>query len=113
MAQNFMQRHFNGVEIKEIICEHRASLSQFEVSLKGGITLQFDRNGICTEVRCKKSAVPDAVMPDEIVRQIKAQFPGQFVMKYEHDSRIYDIELNDGTELTFNRAMRLIDVDRP
>lgn len=113
MAQNFLSRNFEGIAVKEVVCEHRASLSQYEVALKGGIDLQFDRNGICTEVRCKKSAVPDAVMPDEIVRQIKQQFPDKFVMKYEHDSRIYDIDLNDGTELTFNRALRLIDVDRP
>lgn len=113
MAQNFLQRHFDGVEVKEVVCEQRASLSQYEVALKGGVDLQFDRNGVCTEVRCKKSAVPDAVMPDEIVRQIHEQFPEHFVMKYEHDSRIYDIELDDNTEVTFNRALRLIDVDRP
>lgn len=113
MAQNFLQRHFEGVTVKEVVCERRASLSQYEVALKGGIDLQFDRNGTCTEIRCKKGAVPDAVMPDEIVRQIGEQFPGHFVIKFEHDSRIYDIELDDNTELTFNRAMRLIDVDRP
>lgn len=113
VARNFLQHHFEGVKVKEVVCERRASLMQYEVDLKGGIYVQFDRNGICTEVECKKSAVPDKVMPDEIVRQIREQFPGQFVLKYEHDSRMYEIELNDKTELVFNRAMRLVAVDRP
>ena len=111
-ACDFLQKHFSGITIKEIVCERRASLAQYEVELKGGIDVQFDRNGICTEINCKKSAVPDAAMPTEIVQQINERFPGHFVMKYEHDSRIYDIELDDGTELTFNRSLRLIDVDR-
>lgn len=111
-AQQFIKQHFDSVQVKKVIREQRASLMQYEVDLKGGIDLQFDRNGVCTEVSSKKDPIPTAVMPEAIQQQLEARFPGMGVIKYEHDSRLYDINLADGTEVTFNRAMRLIDVDK-
>lgn len=111
-AQSFIQQHFSEFEIKEAVCEKRTNIVQYEVDLKGGVDLQFDRNGICTEVNCKKSAVPEAIIPNEIIQIIHQRFPGRFIIKYEHDNRLFDIDLNDGTELAFNRSFRLIDIDQ-
>ena len=112
-AQQFINQHYEGVKVKEIIREQHASLMQYEVDLKGGIDLQFDRHGYCTEVNCKNGdTVPDDVIPESILSQIRQRFPARSIVKFEHDSRLYDIDLDDGTELSFNNAMRLIDIDR-
>ena len=112
-AQEFIQKNYKDVKIKEITIEKRASLMQYNVDLKGGIDLQFDRNGICTEVECKKpgSTVPDEVVPSPILQQVRTLYPDKGIVKYEHNQRLYEIDLSDGTEMTFNRAMRLIDID--
>ena len=112
-AQEFIKKHYNDVKIKEITIEKRASLMQYNVDLKGGIDIQFDRNGVCTEIECKKpgSTVPNEVIPPNILQQIRSLFPDKGIVKYEHNQRLFEIDLADGTELTFNRAMRLIDID--
>lgn len=112
-AQEFIKKHYSDVKIKDITIEKRASLMQYNVDLKGGIDLQFDRNGVCTEIECKKpgSVVPDEVIPANILQQVRQLYPDKDIVKYEHNRRLFEIDLADGTELTFNRAMRLIDID--
>lgn len=112
-AQQFISTYYGDAAIKSIIREQRASLLQYEVDMKGGIDLQFDRQGNCTEVNHKNGgAVPDEVIPKDILRQVRQRFPARSIIKYEHDSRLYDIDLDDGTELSFNQAQRLIDIDK-
>ena len=112
-AQEFIKKHYSDVKIKDITIEKRASLMQYNVDLKGGIDLQFDRNGVCTEIECKKpgSVVPDEVIPAPILQHVRQLYPDKDIVKYEHNRRLFEIDLADGTELTFNRAMRLIDID--
>ena len=112
-AQEFIKRHYSDVKIKEITIEKRASLMQYNVDFKGGIDVQFDRNGVCTEIQCKKpgAVVPDEVIPAPVLQQIRKLYPDKGIVKFEHNQRLYEIDLADGTELTFNRAMRLIDID--
>lgn len=112
-AQKFINTYYGDAAIKDIIREQRASLLQYEVDMKGGIGLQFDRHGNCTEVNHKNGGiVPDEVIPEDILRQVRQRFPSRSIIKYEHDSRLYDIDLDDGTELSFNQAQRLIDIDK-
>ena len=112
-AQEFLQKHYPDVKIKDITIEKRASLMQYNVDLKGGIDIQFDRNGVCTEIECKKpgSVVPDEIIPPGVLSQIRSLYPDKGIVKYEHNQRLFEIDLADGTELTFNRSMRLIDID--
>jgi len=112
-AQEFIKKYYDGVKIKEITVEKRASLMQYNVDFKGGIDVQFDRNGVCTEIECKKpgAVVPEEVIPTNVLQQVRSLYPDKAIVKYEHNQRLYEVDLIDGTELTFNRAMRLIDID--
>lgn len=111
-AKLFLETHYSGVRIKEVILQHRASLIEYEVDLKGGTELHFDRNGFCTEVYCTKGSVPEAIIPEVILQQVKQRNPDPVIIKYEHEDRLYEVRLIDGTEFTFNRSMRLINIDK-
>lgn len=111
-AKAFLETYYSGVRIKEVILQHRASLTEYEVDLKGGTDLHFDRNGNCTEVNCTKGSVPEAIIPEAILLQVKQRYPNPVIIKYEHEDRLYEVRLEDNTELTFNRAMRLINIDK-
>lgn len=110
-AKIFVLTYFKDIPFKEVYIERRASLTQYEVKLKGGIDLQFDRTGLCTEVTCEKGAVPDDVMPKKIVATTKKYFPQNYISKYENNGRMYEIELDNGTVLTFSKTLRLVDID--
>ena len=111
-ARNIITKAFPDVKIKKVNIERRASLIQYEVKLGGGVKLQFRKDGSLTECECTKHPVPDMLVPAKISTFIKKEFPDNDIMRIEHDSKLYEINLDDGTELSFNSSYRLIDIDR-
>jgi hypothetical protein len=112
-AQKVVQKAFPDTKIKKVEMERRASLIQYEVKLAGGIKLQFNKDGKFTECECTKSAVPDMLVPEKIRAYLDSEFKGRKVMRIEHDSKLFDILLDNGYELTFNSSYRLVDIDIP
>lgn len=110
-AKIFVLTYFKDIPFKEVIIERRASLAQYEVVLENGLKLQFDRVGLCTEIDAKRGFVPDEVMPKKIVSTVTKYFPDNRIKKFENNGRMYEIKLEDGTTLTFNTTLRLVDVD--
>ena len=110
-AKIFVFTYFKDIPFERVYIERRASLTQYEVWLKGGIELQFDRVGMCTEIDSRYSAIPDEVLPKKIVQTVKKHFPHNFISKYENNGRMYDIKLDNGVSLTFSRSLRLVDIE--
>ena len=111
-AQNIISKAFPDTKIKKANIERRASLIQYEVKLEGGVKLQFRKDGGLTECECTKEPVPDILIPSKIGTFIKKEYPESNIMRIEHDSKLYEIDLDDGIELSFNSSYRLIDIDR-
>ena len=111
-AQQIIAKAFPEGKIKKANIEKRASLVQYEVKVSGGVKLQFRKDGSLTECECSKGAVPDVLIPSKIRSFMAVEFPKNIIVRIEHDSKIYEIDLDDGTELSFNSAYRLIDIDR-
>lgn len=111
-AQKIVLKAFPDTKIKKVNMERRASLMQYEVKLSGGIKMQFSKDGSFTECECSKSAVPDILIPEKIRTFIEKEFPESIVMRIEHDSKLFEVLLNNGVELSFNSSYRLVDIDR-
>ena len=111
-AQSIISKAFPDTKIKKANIERRASLIQYEVKLEGGVKLQFRKDGSLTECECTKEPVPDILIPSKIRTFIKKEYPESNIMRIEHDSKLYEIDLDDGIELSFNSSYRLIDIDR-
>lgn len=110
-SQRIIASAFPGDSIKSAKVERRASLVQYEVKLKGGIKLQFSKDGKFTECVCKDTAVPSVLIPERIRKTVKAEFPDNEIREIEHDGKLYELLLDNGTSLSFNSAMRLVDID--
>ena len=111
-AQKVVQKAFPDVKVKKVEMERRASLIQYEVKMTGGAKLQFSKDGTLTECECTKEAVPSILIPSKIMDFLAQEFPGREVRRYEHDSKLYELLLDNGDELSFNSSYRLIDIDR-
>ena len=111
-AQKIVLKAFPDTKIKKVNMERRASLMQYEVKLSGGIKMQFSKDGSFTECECSKSAAPDILIPEKIRTFIEKEFPESIVMRIEHDSKLFEVLLNNGVELSFNSSYRLVDIDR-
>ena len=111
-AQKIVLKAFPDNKIKKVEMERRASLTQYEVKLSDGVKMQFAKDGTFTECECTKGAVPDILIPSKIRTFLAKEFPGRTVTRIEHDSKLYEIVLDNGIELCFNSSFRLIDIDR-
>ena len=111
-AQKVVQKAFPDVKVKKVEMERRASLIQYEVKLAGGAKLQFSKDGTLTECECTKEAVPAVLIPAKIKDFMAREFPDKEIRRFEHDSKLYELLLDNGDELSFNSSFRLIDIDR-
>ena len=99
-------------KVKKVKMERRASLIQYEVKMTGGDKLQFSKDGTLTECECTKGAVPSVLIPARIKDFMAQEFPDREIRRFEHDSKLYELLLDNGDELSFNSSYRLIDIDR-
>ena len=69
----------------------------YTVIYQSGEKVEFDKKGNWKDLNCKTSAVPTALIPEQI--------------KLDRDRRGYDVKLNNGMELEFNKNFEIVDID--
>lgn len=76
-----------------------------------GRKVEFEKDGAWKEVSCKYSQVPDVIVPPRIREYVAASHPGQKMVKIERSRREYEVKLDNGLDLTFDRSYNLIGID--
>lgn len=110
MAQTFIQRHFNDVQVRYAKQQYQPA-REYEVVLVNGTKLEFDANGNWTEVDCKYGVVPDEIVPQPLRDYVEKNYPDQRIVDIEQGRRGYKLELDNGLDLKFNKEYRLVDMD--
>lgn len=112
VARNILKKQFAQTKVSYIkIDKDLFKSTTYDVQMINGTEISFDSKGNWTEVDGKKSEVPAFFIPAEIKKQVKAMFPGEKITKIEKDSRDYEIELGNGTDLKFDKKFNIRDVD--
>ena len=83
----------------------------YKVMYQSGEKVEFDKKGNWKELECKTSAVPTALIPDEIKAKVKTTFPGATIIKLGRDRRGFDVKLNNGMELEFDKKFQIVEID--
>ena len=109
-AQTLLSIHFGKQKVMLATVEGVVSKS-YDVVLKNGTKLEFDKKGNLTEVECKQGTVPYRLIPQAIKNYLKANYPRQTVKKLEIKKNEYEVELANGLDLTFNNRFQLVDMD--
>ena len=109
-AQTLLSTHFGKQKVMLATVEGVVSKS-YDVVLKNGTKLEFDKKGNLTEVECKQGMVPYRLIPQAIKNYLEVNYAGQSVKKIEIKKNEYEVELVNGLDLTFNKHFQLIDID--
>ena len=83
----------------------------YDVVLRNGTKLEFDKTGNLTEIECKRGIVPVRLIPRPIRIYLRNNYPHQPVKKLEIKKKEYEVELANGLDLTFNKHFQLTDID--
>lgn len=110
-ARQFVDTHFRGVEVSYAKVDEEWFDKEYKVVFVNGSKVEFVKGGDWKEVDCKYGEVPTGVVPQPILDCIATRFAGRKVIGIEQDRRSYDVKLDNGLELEFDRSFRLIDID--
>lgn len=106
-AQSFLKQHFS----KNVPLIVTADWDDFTIVYETGERIEFNRNGDWKDIECHSSKVPEALVPQQILNYLSAQYPGKFVVKLERRRMGYEVRISNGMEIEFNRNFQAIDVD--
>ena len=110
-AQTLLSKHFKGQKVMLATIESGGVSRSYDVVLRNGTKLEFDKKGNLTEIDCKQDIVPAQLIPQAIRNYLKDNYAGQSVKKIEMNKNEYEVELVNGLDLTFNKHFQLIDID--
>lgn len=83
----------------------------YKIIYQSGESVEFDKKGNWKQFDCKTSAVPTDLIPEQIKTNVKTTFPAATIIKLDRDRRGYDVKLNNGMELEFDKNFKLVDID--
>ena len=106
-AQEFLKQHFaNKVPLVVTM-----DWDDYTIVYESGEKMEFDKQGNWKDIDCKTSHVPSAIIPEQIKTHVRATFPGTTILKLDRNRRVYEVKLNSGFEIEYNREFKVIDMD--
>lgn len=106
-AQTFLKQHF----AKKVPLVVTADYDDYTIMYESGEKIEFDKKGNWKEVTCRGSKVPAAIVPEQIKTYVQKNYPGKSIIKLDRHRSVYEVKLNNGIEVEFNRNFQVIDID--
>ena len=110
-AQQFINEHFNGIDLSYAKEERDILKKSFEVRLANGAKIEFSDKGVWEEVNCQFSEVPAAIIPVAIKNYIDENFADEKVISIERNRFNYEVKLSNRLELKFDKDFNIYDID--
>lgn len=112
-ATTFIQKHFSSTRIRQAAEESECKGKSYTVWLENGIEIEFDREGEWKEINSNATlGIPEAIIPTRILEYVRQQYPQSKITDIEKQKKgDYEIELDNGMEITFNRHFEVTDID--
>ena len=118
MAQNtnpavtqFVEQYFPKATVQMVMPDE----DDIDVVLSDYTKIEFKLNYEWKKVDCEHSTtytcVPAELVPEQITAYVTTNFPGAIIRKLEKKYMGWEIELNNGLEVKFNKNFRVTEVD--
>ena len=112
-AQQIIKNHFANLSVAMAKMETEFMSKSYDVIFTNGDKVEFDKKGNWTNVDCEHTQVPQAVIPMAIQKYLAKNYPDAYVLKIElTDRKGYDVDLNNGFDIEFDKRFNVIEIDR-
>lgn len=111
-AQEFIKEYFAKDQIKKIrMHKHHGGTHSYNVLFTDGSKINFDNSGHWTKIKLRNDTIPVEIIPEYITTYVWEQYPNMLIMSIEQEGKGHEVELSDGTELTFNPKGNVVKID--
>ena len=90
----------------------RSGQDEYKVNFTQGGNVEFDKKGEWESVSMKSAGVPAGIVPSTIMVYLKEKFPNGKVIKIERDKRGYEVKMDNGLELDFDKNGKFLKIDK-
>lgn len=106
----FVNTHFPENPVVQAVKEKDDFELSYKVILNGGFVLEFNRKKEITDID-GGAKLPDSVVSSSILSYVATQFPDQYIIGWERDSRSQQVTLVNGIELDFSMNGEFLRID--
>ncbi|MBQ0118905.1 MAG: PepSY-like domain-containing protein [Bacteroidales bacterium] len=106
-ALNILTQHIQKENVLLVTQEGNGRWAEYEVRMNDQSDWEFDGQGSLEKVEIR-SGVPADLIPAAILSQVRASYPNAIVIEYNIDRHDQEVKLNNGIELTFSLAGKLL-----
>ena len=110
-AQTFIQQNFPSEKVAFANMEKELFDTSYDVMFVNGNSVEFDKNGEWTDLKCKHSAVPSKAVPAQITKFVTDNHAGAKILQLERDKYSYEVKLSNLWEIKFDTKFNVIDMD--
>lgn len=110
-AQTLITTYFKNHKIALAKMESGLLNKSYDVIFTNGEKLEFNKSGDWTEVKCTKSEVPSAIVPEPIRTFLKNNYPDGKIIQIERKDKGYEVKLSTRWEITFDSKYQVVDID--
>lgn len=110
-ARTLVQKYFPKEKVTLVKSEIGLFEKSYDIIFTSGTKIEFNNSGKWTEISCKGTAVPSALVPAAISKYVKENYPNTKIIGIEKDHNQYDVKLSNKIELEFDKKYRLTDID--
>lgn len=110
-SQQFINTYFKELAVSYAKVDEEWFDKEYKVLFVNGSKVEFIRNGDWKEVDCRYGEVPAGIVPQPILDYVNTRFTGRTVVRIERERKGYDVGLDNGLDLKFDRSFRLVDID--
>lgn len=110
-AQQVINANFKDVKVALTKKEVDFFGKSYDVIFTNGDKIEFDSNGHWEKISCKYSKVPTILIPSAILKYVDENFSNNPIIKIEKEKRGYEVELQNGLELEFNKNGQCVKID--
>ncbi|MFV0484201.1 MAG: PepSY-like domain-containing protein [Bacteroidales bacterium] len=109
--REFVQIHFPENSIVQTIKEIDDFEVTFDVTLKGGIFLEFNRAKQIIEIDSKNGTVPSSAISPKITEYVSTNYPDTRILQWEIDDRRQKVKISNAMELEFTKSGEFLMID--
>lgn len=110
-AKMFLDKNFKGKKIAATTTERDWFSKEYNVIFADGSKIEFDSEGNWENIDCNRSSVPESALPAAIASYLKANYAGIKVKEIDLDFRGYDVDLENGLEIKFNKDGKFLRIE--
>lgn len=110
-AKEFIDKYFHKEKASHVSLDRDIISNEYNVVFASGIKIEFNGDGTWKEIDCRYSTVPHTLIPEKISAYVKERYPNSNITELKRERGNWEVKLTGGRELTFNKDMRLVEID--